>query len=169
LKPFVDGIQLLVQHIASQSKTPPHYFYLSGQFPSGESIKSAETGLVAKVLRKERFYGEAWEEVMRLAFQVEGERARAADVLAETIWADAETRTESEHVDAVIKRASVGVPRRQLWEDLGYTQVQIERFEGMLAAEQAQQSDIALALASALDGAGTAPPDDGDDGPPATL
>ncbi|GAG49762.1 unnamed protein product, partial [marine sediment metagenome] len=79
LAPFVTAIEMLVQHIASQTRTPPHYFYLSGQFPSGESIKSAETGLVAKVLRKERFYGEAWEEVMRLAFAVQGDDQRAAD------------------------------------------------------------------------------------------
>ncbi len=71
IKSFVTGVEMLVQHIASQTKTPPHYFYLSGQFPSGESIKSAETGLVAKVLRKQRYFGEGWEEVVRLGFKVE--------------------------------------------------------------------------------------------------
>ena len=157
LQSFVTGVEMMVQHIASQSKTPPHYFYLSGQFPSGESIKSAETGLVAKVLRKQRFYGEAWEEVMRIAFAVEGVDARADDVFAETIWSDAETRTESEHVDAVIKKRGVGIPLKQLWEDLGYTQAQIARFEQMLAEEAAQASDLAAGLARALDEAAVDP------------
>ena len=156
LKSFVTGIEMLVQHIASQSKTPPHYFYLSGQFPSGESIKSAETGLVAKVLRKQRFFGEGWEEVMRLGFAIEGDRVRAQDDFAETIWSDAESRTESQHVDAVIKKRSVGIPLKQLWEDLGYTQVQIARFEQMLAEEASQSAEIAQSLARALDEAAIA-------------
>ncbi len=156
LQSFVTGIEMLVQHIASQSKTPPHYFFLSGQFPSGESIKSAETGLVAKVLRKERFFGEAWEEVMRLGFKIENDTARADDVFSETIWSDAETRTESQHVDAVIKKRSVGIPLKQLWQDLGYTQTQIARFEQMLAEESAQTAGIAAGLARALDEAAIA-------------
>ncbi len=155
LKSFVTGIEMLVQHIASQSKTPPHYFFIGGQFPSGESIKSAESGLVAKVIRKERYFGEAWEEVMRLAFAVEDDD-RKNDVLSETIWGDAETRTESQHVDAVIKKRSVGIPLKQLWEDLGYSVVQIARFELMLAEEAAQTAGIAQGLARALDEAAIA-------------
>ena len=148
---------MLVQHVASQTRTPPHYFYLSGQFPSGESIKSAETGLVAKVLRKERFYGEAWEEVIRLAFGVEGDDRKAADYTAEVIWADPESRTESEHVDAVMKKAALGIPMEQIYEDLGYSQTTIRRFEAMRAREQARTLTLATALASSLDEAGPAP------------
>jgi hypothetical protein len=157
LAPFVTAVEMLVQHVASQTRTPPHYFYLSGQFPSGESIKSAETGLVAKVLRKERFYGEAWEEVMRLAFAVEGDDRKAADYSAEVIWADPESRTESEHVDAVTKKAALGVPLQQIYEDLGYSATTIARFEQMRAREQAQTLTLATALSSALDDAGPAP------------
>jgi hypothetical protein len=156
LAPFVTAIEMLVQHVASQTRTPPHYFYLSGTFPSGESIKAAETGLVAKVLRKERFYGEGWEDVIRLAFKIEDD-ARWKDYKAETIWADAESRTESEHVDAVIKKAAVGIPLRQLWVDLGYSPQQIERFAALRAQEAAEQADLAAGLAQALDGAATAP------------
>jgi hypothetical protein len=55
---FVKAVEMLVQHIASQTRTPPHYFALTGQFPSGDAIKSAETGLVAKVRRKMVHFGE---------------------------------------------------------------------------------------------------------------
>lgn len=136
LSVFVNGIEMLVQHIASQTRTPPHYFYLSGQFPSGESIKSAETGLAAKTRRKQRHYGEAWEEVMRLAFGFIGQKRRAEVMSAETIWGDAESRSESEHIDAVMKRRALNVPLRQLWEDAGYTPQQIERFVEMLEEEK---------------------------------
>lgn len=135
LKNYADAIAVIVQHIASISRTPPHYLLASADRLSGESIKAAETGLVAKVHRKQRRFGEAWEDVIRLAGAVAGNPALAAAHQAEVIWGDAETRTEAEHVDAVMKKQALGVPKQQLWEDLGYTPQQIARFEAMLAED----------------------------------
>lgn len=134
LKPFVEGVQMLVQHVASQTRTPPHYFYLSGQFPSGESIKSAETGLVAKAVRKQGGFGESWEEVLRLGFRVIGDDARANAMNAETIWGDPESRSESEHVDAVMKKLALGIEEEILWEELGMSPQQIARNKELKAA-----------------------------------
>lgn len=129
---YVGAVEMLVQHIASQTRTPPHYFYLSGQFPSGESIKSAEAGLTAKARRKMRHFGEGWEEVMRLALLIANPaRDRAPLVQMETIWADPEFRSEGEHVDAVMKMQALGVPQQQLWEELGFSPQQISRFRQM--------------------------------------
>jgi hypothetical protein len=134
LQNFVTAIEMLVQHIASQTRTPPHYFYLRGQFPSGESIKSAETGLVAKARRKMRWFGEAWEEVMSLALEVEGSKAiRKQAHTMETIWGDPESRTESEHVDAVIKQKALNVPDEILWEKVGYSPQEIDRMQALIA------------------------------------
>lgn len=138
LETYVQAIELLIQHVASQSATPPHYFYLKGQFPSGESIKSAEAGLVAKAIDRTRSFGESWAEVMRLCFLVAGDLVRARSVSAETIWSDVEVRTESAHVDAVTKKLGIGVPKEQLWEDLGYTPQQIERFKLLNAGQPGQ-------------------------------
>jgi hypothetical protein len=134
LQNYVTGIETLVQHIASQTRTPPHYFYLGGNFPSGDAIKSAETGLVAKSRRKMRFFGESWEEVMRLCFKVLGD-PRGDIFESETVWADPEYRSEAELADALIKRSAIGVPRQQLWEDAGYSQTQIARFQAMEATD----------------------------------
>lgn len=139
LSNYVTGIETLVQHIASQTRTPPHYFFLGGNFPSGDAIKSAETGLVAKAKRKMRFFGESWEEVMRLCFKVLGD-PRGDISTSETIWADPEYRSESELADALTKRASIGVPRQQLWEDAGYSQTQISRFKAMEAGDLLSQA-----------------------------
>jgi hypothetical protein len=134
LSNFVKGIELLVQHIASQTRTPPHYFYLSGQFPSGESIKSAETGLVAKTRRKMRHFGEGWEEVMRLSFRVLGDTKRANVTDSEVIWGDPEYRSEAEHIDATIKLKAINVPDELLWERAGFSPTEIERMKAMRVA-----------------------------------
>lgn len=132
---YVKAIEMLIQHVASITRTPPHYLNASADRLSGESIKAAETGLVAKVLRKQRHFGEAWEEVIRIAGAVIGNSELANARMAETIWADPESRTESQHVDAVVKKKELGVPSEQLWQDLGYSPTQINRMKAMNSAQ----------------------------------
>jgi hypothetical protein len=158
---YVKEVEMLVQHIASQTRTPPHYFYLSGQFPSGESIKSAETGLVAKATRKMRFFGEPWEEVMRLAFAIAGD-ARSTYTMAETIWADPESRSESAHIDALVKmRQGLGIPAAALYERAGFSPQEIARFP----AERAEDAFLGDLAAFANNGGPFA--NTGQPGPPA--
>lgn len=137
LNNYVQAIQHEVQSIASRTRTPPHYFFLRGEFPSGESIVAAEAGLVSKARRRMRHWEESWEEVMRLAFAVEGKRGKARAMDMETLWRDPESRTESQHIDATVKRKELEVPVVQLWEDAGYTPTQIERMSQLRESERA--------------------------------
>lgn len=137
LRIFVAAIEMFVQHVATQSRTPPHYFYLGGTFPSGESIKSAETGLVAKTRRRMTHFSEPWEEVIRLAFAIKDD-PRANVYTSQLIWADPESRSEGEHTDALTKLSTIGVPNEILWERWGFTPQEIERMRQMVAAEAAR-------------------------------
>lgn len=129
---YVKAIENRVQSLASRTRTPPHYLLgQSGSFPSGESLKATETGLIAKAKSKQRHFGETWEDVVRLAFKVKND-PRADEATAEAIWSDPESRTEAEHVDALVKKLSLKIPLQQLWEDAGYTSTQISRFRQML-------------------------------------
>jgi hypothetical protein len=126
---YVKAIEMFVQHVAAQTRTPPHYLLgAMGSFPSGESLKATETGLVAKVRRKQLALGEGWEEAIRLAFKVAGDTTRAEATDCETIWKNPESRSQAETVDAAVKLASIGVPRPALWEYVGATPQQIERW-----------------------------------------
>jgi hypothetical protein len=132
----VRAIDEFVREIAALTRTPYHYFLShGGQPPSGESLRAAETGLVAKAKRRARDFGDAWEEIERLSFLALGDTKRGTYVAAETIWRDPEYRTESEHVDALVKLQSIGVPEEQLWADAGYTPTQISGFVDMRARE----------------------------------
>lgn len=152
---FATAIELVVQHIASQSRTPPHYFYLSGQFPSGESIKSAEAGLVGKARRRARHFGQTWEDAIRLALAIAGEPVDAATPI-ETIWGDFENRTDSELADAMTKHKALGVPDEAIWHRLGYSAAEVSRFRALRSAD---------ALRSRLAGQPPAPPEPGPTGP----
>jgi hypothetical protein len=135
LKTYVAAVEMLIQHLAAQTRTPPHYLTAGlGQWPSGDSLKASEAGLVAKVKRKQIDFGEAWEEAIRLAFYALGDdRSNATD--AEVIWADPEYRTEGERVDALVKMATLGVPPEALWSKWGASPQEIERWRGMQVRE----------------------------------
>jgi hypothetical protein len=137
LSNYVGALENRVQSLASRTRTPPHYLLgSSGSFPSGESLKATETGLIAKCRSRQRHFGEAHEEVMRLAFAILDDPRRDA-VMAETIWTDPESRSEAEHTDSLLKKMAMGVPVRQLWEDAGYSQAQINRFRELLVEQAA--------------------------------
>ena len=136
---YVRQIEMLIQHVAAQTRTPPHYLLgQSGSFPSGESLKATETGLVAKVRRKQVTFGEAWEEAMRLAFLFRGDSKRGAAANAETIWADPESRSEGELVDALLKMQTLGVPEEALWERWGASPQEIETWQAAREAAAAE-------------------------------
>lgn len=139
---YTRAIENRIQSLASRSKTPPHYLLgHSGQFPSGESLKATETGLVAKARKRMRTFGEALEETERLALQVEGQNIDGA-FKAETLWANPESRSESELVDSLVKLKSLGVPNQVLWERYGFSPQEMARFSQYLL-EEAINSGIA--------------------------
>lgn len=159
---YVKAIEMLVQHVAAQTRTPPHYLLgQSGAFPSGESLKSTETGLVAKVRDKQVTFGEACEEAMRLAFRVrdpDDERGMAFD--AETLWRDPESRTTAEQTDAAIKELTVGVPREMVWRRrLGMSPKEIKQanamlnqqaFSDLMAAPETPEQTVASVVSQVL-------------------
>lgn len=143
LKNYVNLVNMLVQHMASISRIPFHYFLLNGgAAPSGESITSAEAGLIAKTRERMLHFGDAWERVMRLAFLVLRDK-RSQAYGAEVIWRDPENRTEAQHMDALLKLQLIGVPRDQLLSDAGYTPQQIERFRSMRDADAKDAMELA--------------------------
>ena len=106
---------------------------------SGESIKAAETGLVAKTGRKMRHFGEGWEELIRVGGRIKGINTLQVPDL-ETIWADPESRTESEHIDAITKMKAIGVHDEILQERAGLSQVEIARNRTLMAADELDQA-----------------------------
>jgi hypothetical protein len=116
---YIGAAEADIQHLAAISRTPAHYLLPHGPMPSGEALKAAETGLVAKVKRRQRFFGESWEEMLRLALLMQ-EDPRASDVSCETLWADPESRSDAQVADALVKLAQIGVPAEMLWELSGF-------------------------------------------------
>lgn len=134
LAPMLKAVEADVRDLAAISRTPPHYLLGEIVNASGDALKAAETGLVAKVVERQRHASESWERVMALAGKYAGHGAlQEADT--ETLWKDPESRTMAELADAAVKKMAAGVPWRQRMEDMGYSPPQIQRMEVERAKE----------------------------------
>lgn len=136
MQAFVRTLEAYRADMATITHTPERLLLPRAQSvpPSGESVRLSEIGLTRKVRRKLSTVGDGWEAVLRLAFLVKGDAARAARMDMETIWDDPEVWTEAEHVDALSKMAAMGVPREELWRRMRATPQQIRRWAALAPA-----------------------------------
>ena len=76
-----------------------------------------------------------------------------AEVLRILACLEPERKNEAASADAAVKKGSVGVPWRQLMEDLGYSPAQIDRMEVMRAADAMRTAILASTSPSPSGGA----------------
>lgn len=131
LRNFHDTLNSLAKMVSAVAGLPPHFLGYSDANPaSADAIRSAETRLVKRAERRQRAFGGAWEQVMRLALLIaDGGLPAGADAL-ESVWRDASTPTVAQKADATVKLRQAGlVTLRQAREDLGYSAEQIAVME----------------------------------------
>lgn len=126
LRESVDGF---IGDLAAQTRIPLYYFRPNAiSNISAEALIGLDAGLVSKTDDKKDPFGEAHEEMMRLAFRsIDRNDPRAKATAAETKWADTESRSQAQVVDAAVKKQTLGVPFEQIAEDIGYSPQQIDR------------------------------------------
>lgn len=131
LSNFHDTINTLARLVSSIAGIPAAFLGLATDNPpSADAIRASEARLVKRAERRQRAFGGAHEQAMRLVrrFQ-EGDWDPKLKRL-ETIWRDASTPTVAQMADAAVKKHIAGItPLRQTREDIGYTQAQITRME----------------------------------------
>lgn len=111
---------------ARVSGTPLHYFFItSGDFPSGEAMKSAEARFIKRIKDRQGQFGAIWEQILLFAMRIEG--SVPEDLEIEVLWQDASPRSESELADTAVKKKAVGVSRSQILKELGYDDETIQR------------------------------------------
>lgn len=115
--------------LAQVTDTPISRFQMTGQIASAETQKQQETPLLAKVRQRQTIFGDAWEDCLYMARRlanVYGNAGLDEAALIETQWEPAAARDETAEVQRLaVKAEKLGVPRIQLWRELGYTDAQI--------------------------------------------
>lgn len=136
---YLNTIQADIEQMASTTQTP--LFTLSANLanpPSAEALSAMESPLVKKAESKQRLFGEALEDAIRLAmFMIDPSRGDMAS--AQLIWEDPRTLSEAARVDAAVKLKDVGVPASVIWERVGATPQEVERWRSLAMSDALQQ------------------------------
>jgi hypothetical protein len=161
---FRDSMDGMIGDLAAQTRIPIYYFRPQAiSNLSAEALIGLDAGLVSKTNDKRDPFGEAHEEMMRLAFKAKDPSdERANETGAETIWRNTESRSFAQLVDGVVKMSTVGVPQEILWEKLGFTPQEIDRMKAIQDQESLLQqippSRESLRLAEMVSPQGTPVP-----------
>lgn len=136
LRNFTDALRELAKQAAAYTGLPPQYLHAgSGENPaSAEAIRAAESRLVENAGRKCKVFGGAWEQAMRIAWQVmnPGQELPQEFYRIETVWRDPGTPTFAAKADAVSKLYGGGlIPLERARADLGYTIAEREEMAAM--------------------------------------
>jgi hypothetical protein len=139
LDAFGSVIERGVEHIAAQTRTPPHYLVAKMVNTAAESLTIAEAGLVSKTRERIRYVNPAIREVNRLVALCQGADDRRIGAIAsgQNLWGDVQYRSEAQMADAMLKMKQVGFPFEYIAERYGLQPDDIQRVLEMRKAELA--------------------------------
>jgi hypothetical protein len=147
LRNFVDALDALDKKAAAYTGLPPQYLSAQSDNPaSAEAIKASESRLVKIVERKNKIFGGAWEQAMRVAYKV----MKGGDIppdyyRMESIWRDPSTPTYAAKADAAAKLYANGlgvIPKGRARQDMGYSVTEISEMEAMDKTENPVMSAL---------------------------
>lgn len=121
---LVEAIESQIKRMASRSNTPLHLMFAGGNLPSGETLKTSESGFVREGRDSQTEMGNRWEDVVRLAARITNafDSGRTVDEAAslDTRWEDVETRNEVDEANVAVLKQTLGVSTDTLLAELGY-------------------------------------------------
>jgi hypothetical protein len=120
LENFLKAIEHLAHDISRISRTPKHYFYSSGDSPSGEALIAMEAPLNKKAKDRIERFEPVWKQAMAFALMVGGRQVDPKEIIP--VWdsvATIQPRTQSE---IRLFDVQAGIPlitslRREGWSD----------------------------------------------------
>lgn len=143
--PMQDATDRELKTLAAQTRTPAHLLWPDGPLPSGESLKVAEAGLVAKCRDRAIVLGNRWEDAMALGVRLHntfgGDGPLPEDVTISAQWAPFQTRTELADAQATQIIAD-DLSREERLRRAGYDAETIEKILEEKAAAEAQLAEI---------------------------
>lgn len=155
--PFTAVIEIMIGHIAAQTRTPAHYLLIGGTMAnvSADAMKALETGLVKRTEEKTLHFGRSARDVFELVALVEDDEGKAKAVRrGKVLWKDVENRSDAQVADSALKDAQIGLPLQYILEKrYNLPPAEIERVMGMV--RENQSDPVAQALINEL-GSGSA-------------
>lgn len=156
LDAFSKVIEHAVEHIAAQTRTPPHYLIAKMVNTAAEALTIAEAGLVSRTRERITYAKAPLRRLFRLVALALGDEDKAEACRTGTLlWSNIQYRSESQLADALSKKRQIGYPVRYLLELDGLDPDEVDRVVAMI--EDEQRDPVGERLLEGL-GAGSVPP-----------
>lgn len=132
---MIEAIWAIVAAVSGTTRTPQYYMkpFTGVDIPSGEALKQLESGLVAKAEERQLMFGEAWADVMGLAYRVArtfgSNIPEVKDPVIGVQWKDPNTRIEEVQAKIAQLHKMLNVPDDAVWAQAGYSPEQIAVFK----------------------------------------
>ena len=144
---LLNAIEGLLSRLARKTRTPMHLL-TGGTPPSGESLKTSESGLIAVAQAAQTGFGNAWEDAFTLALKLAQDEGALGfeipdDFTLETQWENPETRSDKEDLETALLKQRLGISTHTLIGELGYDperESERKQAEDEVAAELAAKS-----------------------------
>jgi hypothetical protein len=147
LEQFLKTADSIRQEIARVTGIPAHYFNLNtGDFPSGEALRTAEARFISLIEEAQLSFGETWSKVIQFCLQIEND---APDAQIEVQWRDAAPTSESEKLTNALAKQQLGLSAEIYLAELGYTEQQIV---DSLNKQAEKQASLGESLGKIFDG-----------------
>lgn len=125
LEQMREVVQLFDTLISRVSRVPVHYLQMTGNFPSGRALRTAEGPFVAKIEDRQRAFGNVWEDAMSLALRMAG---MADPGPLDAVWETATALMDEDKWDLAILKGSAGLPLAQILREMGdYEEDEIDK------------------------------------------
>lgn len=146
---FSKVIDQIVEHIAAQTRTPPHYLVAKMVNTAAESLNIAEAGLVSKTQERIKYAGRGMKKTQRLLAKAMGanERRISAINAGKLIWANVQYRSDAQMADVGVKLRSAGFPMEYIAEKLVTDPAEVSRIMKMIEKEARRDPLLAAQFA----------------------
>lgn len=136
---FISAYDSDVKTLAAAAQMPTFAFTGDLVNVSADALAAIEAPMQRKIMERKKTFGKSWDQTLRLAAALEGDGSSARDVMAHVTWADMESRSLAQAVDALGKAAQMlGVPPQALWSRIpGVTNSDVEEWKKLAAQTDA--------------------------------
>lgn len=142
-KALTDPVELYVGLMSQATETPLRFFKPGGQMPSGYSQEMSDEPFNNKVDARTRMLTATWRRLWRFALRL-ADVPLSDDQDITIMWKPPGIKLAKDFWDIAAQKEAMGIPRRQILLEAGYTAAQLDAFgitEATTPAPQANPND----------------------------
>lgn len=124
---YLDAMDRLATAIAIITRTPKHYLLAQGGDPSGEALITMEAPLTRKVGRYQERFSATWKQVAAFMLRLGGVTVDASAIVPQ--YDPIATVQPLTQAQVGVLKDQLGVSKKQIQRELGYTEEQIAQIQ----------------------------------------